>query len=56
MKMGPKGLLTNPSKITCPISPSNLQFFSSLIDDLVKSKISPSRLGVTGRDEGEGDK
>jgi hypothetical protein len=26
------------------------------IDDLVKSKISPSRLGVTGGDEGEGDK
>jgi len=26
------------------------------IDDLVKSRISPSRLGVTGGDEGEGDK
>jgi hypothetical protein len=26
------------------------------VDDLVKSKISPSRLGVTGGDDGEGDK
>jgi hypothetical protein len=25
-------------------------------DDLVRSKISPSRLGVTGGEEGEGDK
>jgi hypothetical protein len=31
-------------------------FHHSNLDDVVKSKIFPSRLGVTGGEEGEGDK